>query len=81
MCTLSTKEVFEAAYKITMIEEIMRIFIFESECLSNGDLQALTQLDGILERIYAKWLKCIANVREDLKETIDELIEELKVTA
>lgn len=65
------EEIFEKAYKISIITEIFDI-LFDSYEFTPHEAEIVLKFKGnILEQVYDEWLKYDNGIREDLEQSVD----------
>ena len=65
------EEIFEKAYKISIITEIFDL-LFDSYEFTPHEAEIVLEFKGnILEQVYDEWLKYDNGIREDLEQSID----------
>ena len=66
------EEIFEKAYKISIITEIFDI-LFDSYEFTPHEAEIVLEFKGnILEQVYDEWLKSDNGIREDVEQSIDK---------
>ena len=71
-CVFDKEEIFEKAYKISIITEIFDI-LFDSYEFTPHDAEIVLEFKGnILEQVYDEWLKSDNGIREDVEQSIDK---------
>ncbi len=66
------EEIFEKAYKISIITEIFDI-LFDSYEFTPHEAEIVLEFKGnILEQVYDEWLKYDNGIREDVEQSIDK---------
>ena len=69
-CVFDKEEIFEKAYKISIITEIFDI-LFDSYEFTPHDAEIVLEFKGnILEQVYDEWLKSDNGIREDVEQSI-----------
>ena len=72
MLKKNPEEIFEKAYKISIITEIFDI-LFVSYEFTPHEAEIVLEFKGnILEQVYDEWLKSDNGIREDVEQSVDK---------
>lgn len=66
----SPKEIIDNSYQITMKEELVSMFIPESERYDIEDIRVLSKTKKPLEELYQDWMDCDIGINQVLDDSV-----------
>lgn len=74
----SPKEIIDNSYQIVVKDEMVSMFIPESERYDIEDIKVLSKTKKPLEELYQDWLNCDVNINQILDDSIQLSFDNIK---